>query len=197
MILDESLEVKISPITITDTSKGEKVEVDTLILKHPTPMMAKHTFKMRSYFIRMMKESEKALMGNMSKDAAEAMIAAAMQEKQKMQAGIEVKALHKEYADDAQGGRDSKLKEVAETEKHFLALTNSCVDVDFNAMINDFGKMLLDNKRCHIRCNEEGASEALEPLTVNIWTDLIDPQDRLEAAVKYCSFFGLTSNTRS
>ena len=189
MILDELLEVKIAPITISHG--GDRVKVDTLALKHPTPMMAKYTFKMRSYFVRMQKEAEKALLGALNPESLKEMQTIALQ------SGTEVKATHKEYADGDPESRESKLAEIAESEKHYMALTNSCVEVDFNAMINDFGTMLLDNKRCHIRCNEDGATEDLEPLTINIWSDLIDPQDRLEATIRYCCFFGLTSNTRS
>lgn len=196
MILDETLKIKIEPVTVTDTSKGAKVQVDTLVFKHPTPLMAKYTFRMRTYFVKMQKESEKALLGNMSKEAAQELIALAMQHNETLQAAPAVGALHKDYSDDKEDTRDAKLKKIAEMEKRFMAMVNECVDVDFFAMTSDFGKMILDNKRCFLQCSADGDPDVLEPLTQNVWTDTIDPQDRLEAAVKYCCFFGLTSNTR-
>ena len=196
MILDENLKVKISPITITDTSKGEKVQVDTLVFKNPTPMMAKDTFKMRTYFVKMQKESEKAILGNMSAEAAKEFIALAQQHKETLQAGSPVEALHKDYSDDNEDFRDAKLKKIADMEEAFMQMVDMCVDVNFFDMTTDFGKMILNNKRCFIQCNADGDSDKLEPLTQNVWVDQVDPLDRLKAAVKYCCFFGLTSNTR-
>lgn len=195
MILDENLVVPIEPITISH--KGEKVTVKNLILKHPTPSMAKDTFKMRRYFVAMQKESEKAVLGSMSPEAAKELIALAEQQRTKLEAGDKVESLHKEYSDDNEQSRDGKIAEIAKMETGFMQMLDMCEGVDFYAMTVDFGKMLLSNKRCSFQCNEEGEPDDFELMkSGSVWTDQIDPRDRLEAAVKYCCFFGLTSNSR-
>ena len=193
MILDENLVVKISPISISH--KGEKVTVDKLVFKHPTPMMAKDSFKMCKYFTQMKKETEKALMGNLSKEAAQEFIALAAQHEETLQPGGEVEALHKEYADGNEVSREDKLKEIAKLEKGIFTMVDSCDGVDFFAMTSDFGKMVLNNKRCLIQCNDDDGADDLEMLTQNIWNDQIFYTDRLKVAIKYCCFFDLTSNT--
>lgn len=189
MILDETLEIKISPITISH--KGDNVKVDTLELNHPLPSMAKQTYKLRRFFVQMGNESQEIL-SKMGGDALRELVEEGRKQKEALEAGKEVLALHEEYKEDDPENRDAKLKDIDILVVGYMQMVNTCVDVDFYKMITIFGKLLLDNQLCVLKCGDSS-----QILTNHIWEQQIEPDDRLKATVRYCCFFGLISNAQS
>ena len=189
MILDEKLTVEISPIKVSHG--GNMVEVNELVFTHPTPSMAQATFKMRRHFTAIQKEGQKVLMA-MDSDVLRSLVAEGREisDAKKLQAGSVVEPMSKEYAVDSPEAREKKLEEIKVMESGFMEMLDMC-DLDYFKMTVDFGNMIVKTKRCKLSCGDIEV-----PLTDLIWTSDIDPLDRLKAAVKYCCFFGLTSNTR-
>lgn len=189
MILDENMEMEIIPIKIS--YDGDFAEVTTLVFDHPLPTMAKSTFKMRQFFIKIQNESQKVIF-SMEGGALKELVEEGRKQKEVLTAGEEVKALHEEYADGSPEAKEAKLKEIEALIEGFMQMINMCEEVDFYKMTVVFGRLILDNKRCKLKRGED-----LVPLTETIWEQQIVPTDRLKAAVRYCCFFGLTSNAQS
>jgi len=192
MILDESMTMSIPEMEIS--CKGNFIKVDTLTFKHPLPTMAKYTFKMRKYFTQISTEGQKVL-DSFGGDELRQIIEDRENAKAELTAGSETEAIHEKFADDAPVSREDRLKEIEDLVDAFKQMVNLCTGVDLYQMTEDFGAMILNTKRCGL-CNKDMVEGEFEPLSITVWNQHIQEVDRLEAAIRYCCFFGLTSNTR-
>ena len=183
MILDENFEAKISPVRISHA--GDFAIVDTLEFRPPQPRMAKSMFLMRKYFTQIQKDALKAV-------ASMQGVQEVAQQYTSLEAGEPVKATYEEYKDGDPEARESKIKSIEDMISGFNQAVDMCDSVDLFQFTEDFGKMVITDKRCVLKL-EEG----MEPLTAGIWSQQIQPDDRLKLAIRYCCFFGLTSSTLS
>lgn len=190
MILDENLKMDIkTPVRVVPVGNGgEVVAADEFEFKRPTPQMARDTFGLVKYFTKMQR--------GISKFLAETTNIEEAAEQAQLRAGSVVEAVHKEYADDNPEAREAKLKEIQESVDGYHQMLNLCDDLDVYQMTADFGKMVVNNKRCVLRCKKGQESESPVPLSTHIWEHQIEPKDRLDAVIRYCCFFGLTSSTQ-
>jgi len=191
MILDEKLDmVIIKPVRVSHG--GGTVEATMLEMSPPLPTMASYTYKMNKYFGQLAKTGI-AL-------AADLMGTEKIQEHQelKLEAGNPVVAVHEEYADDDDVAREKKIKAIEDEVKQFSGLIDICEKIDLFRFASDFGKMIVEGKRCKLKVKaEQGEKDGLVPMTLSIWQNDIDPRDRIAVAIKYCCFFGLTSSLPS
>lgn len=188
MILDETMDFELES-KIRISTGGDFAESNVLRFKPPTPLMAQDTFKLRRYFGRMQKDF---LAFTAGLEGTEKLKESA--EQVKLQAGGTVEAIHKEFADDAD--RDALLADIDDAYNNFMEILDICENVDFYQLTVDFGKMVENHRRCFIVHKDASGSEVLVPMTTTLWNQKIDPEDRLAVAIRYCCFFGLTSNTR-
>ncbi|MCK5019861.1 MAG: hypothetical protein KAS32_22570 [Candidatus Peribacteraceae bacterium] len=186
MILDENVILTITPIKVSCRALGDFIQALELVMAPPDPRMAKDVFRMRKYFTQIQVEGLKAITSMANQEDIQ-------EEVQKKQLALEAlpenKTIHEQYADDAPD-KEEKLTKIESTIEALNSMMALCVDVDFYKMTQDFGKLLINNKRCTLK-DKEGNSE---PLNLAIWENEIQPQERLDAAVRYCCFFGLTSS---
>jgi hypothetical protein len=188
MILDEHLEMVVKrPFKVS--SGGDFFQAKTLDLLPPTPRMARETFKMVRYFNSMNKEVATFAMGV----AGEAAIQDAAA--QKIEAGSPVASLHEEYKDDDPAAREAKLQEIEKNIEFTTQMLSMCDGIDLYKMTTDFGKMVIGNNRCFIKCSEDGGEEKTEVMTFSLWENDVDYKERLAITIRYCCFFGLTSST--
>lgn len=188
MILDESMKMKLgTPVKFS--SSGDFAKGDTLIFEHPRPDMARDTYKMNQYFAQIQREGAKAfaeMAGAKSQEMVDQVSA-------KLEAGTNITALHEEYKDGDPEAKKVKLQKIEEEFKGFSVILGMCGELDLYKMTTDFGKMIVSGDRCKVKgLNSEG-TEAIENLSFTLWDQVIDTQDRVEAMLRYCCFFGLTS----
>ena len=190
MILDEPMEAKLSrPVKISHS--GDFITVDTLIFEPPGPQMAREEDKMLRTFNKMQKE-----VAQFASDAAgpDAVQEAVEKREQNIQAGIPIEALHKEYKDGSPEERAAKIEDIEKDIKAFSGFLDICTEIDFYQMAADFGKMIINNKRCKLKGKDKDSNDVEEMLTITIWEQSIFFKDRLALAIRYCCFFGLTSS---
>lgn len=188
MIIDEPIVMSIPPMQVS--CGGDFIQVTSMEMTPPSPSMAKDTFKMRKYFTKIQKEGMQALSALAGQDELRQQV-----EEQKaleLQAGDPVEKLHEEYADNAPD-KKQKLADLEKTVAGFSELIGLCEEVDLYQMTVDFRKLLISNTRC-VLIQDPKDGQGREPLSAHVWENQIDPQDRLNAAVRYCCFFGLISN---
>ena len=187
MILDEALEYDIiKPFKIS--SGGDFVQATKLELLPPTPQMARDTFKLNNYFSAMNKE--------VAAFAASMADTESIQEARAQQivSGAPVESIHVVYKDGDPAAKDSKLKEIEAEVKQIASYLSMCEKIDLYAMVTDFGKMVTYNRKCFVKALSDSGSEVSEPLTMGLWENNIEAKDRLQATIRYCCFFGLTSS---
>ena len=142
------------------------------------------------YFVNMKKE---VAVFAASTAGTEAMQEAA--EQQQLKAAVPVEAIHTEYKDGDPKAKEVKLEEIEAEVKGFLGFLDICTEIDFYQMAADFGKMIVNNKRCVLKGKNSEGGEATEMLNSDIWESKIHFKDRLNATIRYCCFFGLTSSS--
>ncbi len=188
MILDEPMEMALaSPIEVS--CKGDVVKADTLRFMHPGPQMARATAKMHKYFSKITKATALFVAKLNGPDK--------MQEQAQAQltAGSKIQSLHQELSDtakDAEKVRTARLKKIDGMVEEFSGMLDLCDDIDLYQFAVDFGKMIVDNKRCYVICGEDSVL-----LTMSLWEDKIFLKDRVAAAIRYCCFFEITSSVQS
>lgn len=187
MILDENFEMKITPVKVSHA--GDFVMVDTLEFRPTSPKMAKAMFTMKRHFSRIQKEALASLtkiMGTQELKDQQAL---------SLEAGEPSKALHEQYADDDEAAREQKLKDIDIAIEEINHLIDMSTDVDLFKVTEDFSKMVIDNKRCLLKGKDAQGNDFTENMTASVWSQQIEPDDRVSITVRYCSFFGLTSNS--
>lgn len=186
MIIDEPVVIGIEPLKVSCTGIGDFIKATELVMSPPSPRMAKDTFRMRKYFTQIQKEGLRTI----TEMAGQESIQEQIESKQlSLEAMPESKAVHEEYADD-NPDKEEKIAKIESTIEGLNQMISICVDVDWYKMTQDFGKLLINNKRCTLR-DSEGNTTAMNNA---IWENEIPAQVRLDAAVRYCCFFGLTSS---
>lgn len=194
MILDEPMEVGLSrPVKVSHA--GDFVTVDTLVFEPPSPQMAREEDKMLRYFNSMQKEVAKFAADTAGPEAMQEAVAAKAEAAAAEAAGSEITALHKEYKDGDPEAKAEKLKQIEAETKAFLGFLDICTGVDFYQMSADFGKMVVNNKRCTLKGKNSEGAEVKVVMTAHIWEQQMYRKDRLNATIRYCCFFGLTSST--
>lgn len=187
MILDEPMRMEIKR-SFQASFKGEFFDVKFLEFQHPTPEMARETFRMVSYFNAMNKEAASFAIGVAGNEALQDVA------KQNRVAGSPIVSLHKEFADDDSAAKEAKLKEIEESIETTMQILSMCDGVDLYKMTNDFGKMVIENNRCFAKLATDNDGEESIPMTLGLWEKYMDYKERLWATVRYCCFFGLTSS---
>jgi len=189
VILDELMEMPLKK-TVKISCDGDFGQADTFHFKHPHPEMAKESFRMVRYFNQIQKEVVKAIASTASmdelKDRAEA--------EKALVAGGAVESIHEEYKDGDAEGEAKKLKAIEEHVKEYTEMIGLCDGVDLYKMTSDFGKMVINNKRCLLKGKGTEGQEITAPLTPSLWEQQIDFKDRMAATIRYCCFFGLISS---
>jgi hypothetical protein len=184
MIIDEPVVMAIQPIKVS--CGGKFLDADKLVMSPPKPRMAKHVFKMRKYFTSIQKEGLKSLTEMLDQETFKEQVQA---KQLQLEAGDKTKAIHEEFADDSPD-KEAKLAKIEATIEGLAHMITICEKVDLYQMTYDFGRLLLDNELCKLK----GDGDDSPYLNSDIWEGQIQPQDRLDAAVRYCCFFGLTSS---
>ena len=191
MILDDAMEAKLArPVKVSHA--GDFITVDTLVFEPPGPQMAREEVQMTRYFNEMQKEG---LLFAAATAGSEGMREAVEEHQQQSKAGVPIEAAHKEYADGSEEDRAAKLEEIEKAVKSFSGLLDLCTGIDFYKMTLDFGKMIVNNKRCKLKGKNADGADAEEMLTTHIWEQQIYLKDRLALTIRYCCFFGLTSSS--
>jgi hypothetical protein len=180
MIINDPLVIKvIEPFKAS--SQGGFFHVDALEFAPPKPKMARDLFKLKRYF------------NQISREVALFAMKASGEKPLSLEAGEETKSLHEDYADDSPK-KDEKINGIKEAVNGFKqALT--VTDVDLFEMTNDFGKMVTAYHLCTVKGKAENSEEERSALlTDSMWRDQVGIDDRVEAVIRYCCFFGLTSS---
>ena len=183
MILDENMEMDIK-VPFKVSSQGiTGVEAKTLIFLPPQPRMAKDTSMLVRYFKQIQREVAEFTIKTQGLENIRGQAEAVLE------AGNPVGALHEIYEDGSPEAREAILADINEAVDNFRQSIDVCTSVDDYQMTADFGMAMINNKRCMVSCGE---SKIL--LTRSIWENQVDFKERLEATIRYCCFFDLTSS---
>ena len=191
MILDEKFDMPIArPVRISHG--GGFVVADTFVFHPPQPKMAKAVFGMSRYFSEIQKEAAKFLSEAMPQQVADQ-----AKETLSQDAGTPVEALHEKYKDNDPAAREAKLKDIEESIDAIKQVLGMCSGVDLYQMTLDFGKMISAHRRGHFKGKDKASQDATVDITLGMWESEVDYRDRLEATLRYCCFFDLTSSLQS
>jgi len=174
MIIDETMVYQVKGLKYSyDGEVG--IDAKELHFIHPTPRLSQHIFKLRR------------LVGKAMANLASVFASVERSETPELESGSAVKPMHEQFSESAKDP-DKRAKLLAEIDIQAEELESSLNlgDLDLTEFTQIFANLICQEKRCLI--------DGKEPLTMSLWNDSIMFDDRLKMAVKYCCFFGLTSN---
>ena len=176
MIVDENMVYVVgTSFEYADKDLGEKVQAVTLDFQPPTPRI--DTTKLKQFIGRGMRSvaMEAARIGGDNKT-----------EKPLRPGGTDTLPLHIRYKD---GNEDERKKIIATLDEEVAAneaMLSMSDSIDLTEFMSVFGTIMCQQNQCTINGKEK--------LTRSIWENDIMPDDRLKAALRYCSFFGIISS---
>lgn len=188
MILDEPMEIKLATPAKFSVS-GDFAKGTHLVFSPPRPDMSRETYKMIQWITKIQKQGMLLLASATNPDVDK------LRENPppKLEAGVEVKALHEKYDDGKEENREEILKQIEEEFESVSNILGMCDDIDLFRMTTDFGRMIANSKTGKIKGEREDGAEVATALTLTLWDQSVGIHDRVEAVLRYCCFFDLTS----